>query len=93
MDGVALIDFQGAFNQTGAPPVCNLFFLAERSREQDRDVVTVVKAPPHVEKLLNSNMAKKFAEGVDFHNLPLTLGRIFRAVRGQVDLAHEIAKE
>lgn len=92
-EGIALIDFQGAFNQNGMPSVYNLFFLAERSKEAGQDTITIVKAPPHVEKLFSPFMAKKFAEGENFHGLPSVLGRIFRAVRGQVDLAHEIAKE
>ena len=92
--GIAFLEFNGAFKQKDdMPPTYNLFFLATRSQESGRDSIEVVDAPEHVQQLLAHNFGKKFAEETNFRGLPEKLGRIFRGIRGQMDMANEIAKE
>ncbi len=89
-DGIACLEFEGAFHTKGKQPIYSLFFLIERSKVDGRSVLSLVDMPPHVAELLGNLQGKQLSEGEDFREVPNTLGKILRAIQGQKNMEVEI---
>lgn len=89
-DGNALLEFEGCFQIEGKSSVFGPFALARRSNENNRNVVEILRIPPHVHNFLGGFVGKKFSEGEDFRELPGYMRRFFRAVRGRVEMAQAV---
>jgi len=90
--GIACLQFQGAFQTDSGHSVADIFFLAERAGENGDESITVTDAPSHVAEFLGATMGKPFKAGNDFQGLPSRLGRVLRAIKGQLRLASELEK-
>lgn len=91
-EGTASLEFDGVFkNKNSEPPVHNLFGLFRQEREENGEfAIEFLKGPEHVEKFLAQCKGKKYPTGKNFKDAPEPLGRILRAIRGQVDMAVQI---
>ena len=91
-NGIVCLEYEGAFKDTDKLSIYNMFFLAERTEEDGRSVVSSVDMPPHTAEILGKLSGKRFSEGENFRELPAVLRRILHAIKGQMELALEIAK-
>ena len=93
-EGTACLEFAGTFHQkANQPALTNLIFLATGGEEAGEPTIEVTEVPKHLEKTLGVFVGKKFPMRDNFSSCPAQLGRILKGIRGQLDLAHEIAKE
>lgn len=90
--GTACLFFEGAFQQKEGGSVYNLFFLAKKGEENGRKTVEIAEVPDHLQGLLGNFVGKPFPAENNFSNCPGHLRRMFRGIRGQMDMAREIAK-
>jgi len=89
-EGIAYLQFEGAFKHKGRV-FYNIFFIVERSKEEDSCCLEVLDAPEHVKELLEPlALEGKLKEGKNFTSLPLTLQKILRAIRNKTDLIVEV---
>jgi len=91
-NGIVCLEYEGAFKDADKPSIYNLFFLAERTEEDSRSVVSIVDMPPHTAEILGQLASKRFSEGENFKELPAVLRRVLYAIKGRLELASEIAK-
>lgn len=90
-EGIAFLEFNGAFSLNGSN-YHHLSFLVERSEKEGKTVLTVLDATEfYTEGLLKDFVSQSYEDGEDFQRCPSVLGRILRAVRGQVNKALQLA--
>lgn len=93
-NGTACLEFHGTFhNKANQPALANLIFLATGGEDGGEATIEVTEVPEHLNEVLGGFVGKKFPVKDNFSNCPAQLGRILRGIRGQLDLAAEIAKE
>ena len=90
-EGLALMEFEGAFRQ-GSNSIYDLFFLAKFSQSEGNSVIELAEVPPHLKTTLGGFVGKKFLVGDNFLKCPVQLGRILRGIRGQVEMQAELEK-
>lgn len=91
--GVACLCFEGVFQQrVRQERLYNLFFLAERGTNGDKEVVVITEVPEHLRETLGEFIGKEFPTEGNFSHCPGQLRRMLRGIRSQLDMAHEVAK-
>lgn len=81
--GTAFLGFDGCF-KSGGKEVHHLFFTAEST---EGDKIKVIEVPEHVTELLGDYVGKEFP----IDNCPGQLGSVITAIKGQTELAKELA--
>jgi len=84
--GQTCLEYDGCFKSSKGE-VYHLFFLASNDKEENK--ITIEQLPEHVDGFLGEFVGKSFT----MDDCPASLAMVMNAIRGQVELAAELAKQ